>query len=291
MYKEGTPCVTLRRFMLVTHFPWRVQPGSFDLRRLSTLSPRMRRDTSVKWPLVQTSHWKYTQTITWHTALFFFFPYSDNHVDSEQHRRLLQRQPQTDWLHVGPQHPELGAVETPSPDASSHHFCHYTPKCFLTLHRGEWHMTRLQPAAGVCAVFSKIWSPQEDREHQSCPLRHDTERRVGMKAPRRPQSELRMRWRHKERPTTTRWVFLPCTSSASCFIELKGRRERDVPALVTWLNSVLSRGDGNKCDQTFAALAVRKRRQFSEAWSQVKLCTFMSNVNWLFVWTDCICLC
>ncbi|XP_024145663.1 cation/H+ exchanger protein 1 isoform X3 [Oryzias melastigma] len=36
-----------------------------------------------------------------------------------------------------PQHPELNGLATPSPDACSHHFCHFTPKCFLTVHRGE----------------------------------------------------------------------------------------------------------------------------------------------------------
>ncbi|KAM6896119.1 cation/H+ exchanger protein 1 [Lycodopsis pacificus] len=61
---------------------------------------------------------------------------SENPVDPEQHHRFPRRQWQTDLLCVGPQHPELGAVETPSPDASAHQFCHYTPKCFLTVHRG-----------------------------------------------------------------------------------------------------------------------------------------------------------
>ncbi|KAM7367123.1 hypothetical protein PAMP_015047 [Pampus punctatissimus] len=61
---------------------------------------------------------------------------SENYVDPEQHHRFPRRHSQIDRLCVGPQHPELGAAETPSPDASSHHFCHYTPKCFLTVHRG-----------------------------------------------------------------------------------------------------------------------------------------------------------
>nr|XP_046234921.1 cation/H+ exchanger protein 1 isoform X3 [Scatophagus argus] len=61
---------------------------------------------------------------------------SESYVDPEQHHRIPQRQSQTDWLCVGPQHPELGVAETPSPDASAHHFCHYTPKCFLTVPRG-----------------------------------------------------------------------------------------------------------------------------------------------------------
>ncbi|XP_056223790.1 cation/H+ exchanger protein 1 isoform X1 [Seriola aureovittata] len=61
---------------------------------------------------------------------------SENFADPEQHHRFSRQQLQTDRLSVGPQHPELGAVETPSPDASAHHFCHYTPKCFLAVHRG-----------------------------------------------------------------------------------------------------------------------------------------------------------
>ncbi|XP_059181905.1 cation/H+ exchanger protein 1 [Centropristis striata] len=61
---------------------------------------------------------------------------SENSVDPEQHHRIPRRQSQTDWLSVGPQHPELGTSQTPSPEASSHHFCHNTPKCFLTIHRG-----------------------------------------------------------------------------------------------------------------------------------------------------------
>ncbi|XP_071358147.1 cation/H+ exchanger protein 1 isoform X2 [Trachinotus anak] len=61
---------------------------------------------------------------------------SENFVDPEQHHRFPRQQPQTDRLCVGPQHPELGAVQTPSPEASAHHFCHYTPKCFLAVHRG-----------------------------------------------------------------------------------------------------------------------------------------------------------
>ncbi|CAK6961390.1 cation/H+ exchanger protein 1 [Scomber scombrus] len=60
----------------------------------------------------------------------------DNYADPEQHHRFPRRHSHTDRLCVGSQHPELGTAETPSPDASSHHFCQYTPKCFLTVHRG-----------------------------------------------------------------------------------------------------------------------------------------------------------
>ncbi|XP_068587493.1 cation/H+ exchanger protein 1 isoform X6 [Cebidichthys violaceus] len=61
---------------------------------------------------------------------------AENSGGPEQHHRFPRRQGQTDLPCVGPQHPELGAAETPSPDASAHQFCHYTPKCFLTVHRG-----------------------------------------------------------------------------------------------------------------------------------------------------------
>ncbi|XP_070785233.1 cation/H+ exchanger protein 1 [Enoplosus armatus] len=81
---------------------------------------------------------------------------SENYADPEQHQRFPQRQSQGDWLCVGPQHPELGAAETPSPDASAHHFCHYTPKCFLTVHRGG-HGTsaRSTPSRGVRSTPSR----------------------------------------------------------------------------------------------------------------------------------------
>ncbi|CAG5927566.1 unnamed protein product [Menidia menidia] len=61
---------------------------------------------------------------------------AENSFDPEQHFRFPRLQSQADRLCAGPQHPELGAVTTPSPDASAHHFCHYTPKCFLAVHRG-----------------------------------------------------------------------------------------------------------------------------------------------------------
>ncbi|KAM4615650.1 cation/H+ exchanger protein 1 [Polymixia lowei] len=58
---------------------------------------------------------------------------SENHVDPEQQPRFLRRPSHSDRLCVGPHNPDL--AETPSPDAS-HHFCHYTPKCLLAVHRG-----------------------------------------------------------------------------------------------------------------------------------------------------------
>ncbi|XP_028254933.1 cation/H+ exchanger protein 1 isoform X2 [Parambassis ranga] len=62
---------------------------------------------------------------------------AENYVDPEQHHQCPQRQSRTDRLYVGPHHPELGAVETPPPDTSEHHFCHYTPKCYLNVHKGS----------------------------------------------------------------------------------------------------------------------------------------------------------
>ncbi|XP_026182869.1 cation/H+ exchanger protein 1 [Mastacembelus armatus] len=61
---------------------------------------------------------------------------SENHVDPEQQHCFPRRRlSHTERLCVGPQHPELGPAETPPPDASAHHFCHYPPKCFITVHR------------------------------------------------------------------------------------------------------------------------------------------------------------
>ncbi|XP_040031288.2 cation/H+ exchanger protein 1 isoform X1 [Gasterosteus aculeatus] len=61
---------------------------------------------------------------------------AENGVDPEQPRRFPRRQRPTDLLCVGAHHPELGAAETPSPAAAAQHFCHYTPKCFLTVQKG-----------------------------------------------------------------------------------------------------------------------------------------------------------
>ncbi|KAA8580177.1 cation/H+ exchanger protein 1 isoform X1 [Etheostoma spectabile] len=67
-------------------------------------------------------------------------------LDPEQHHHVPRRPSQTDWLCVGPQYPELGAVETPSPDSSAHYFCQYTPKCFLTVPRGGHASLRSTPS-------------------------------------------------------------------------------------------------------------------------------------------------
>uniref|UniRef100_A0A8C7Y0D8 Cation/H+ exchanger protein 1 n=1 Tax=Oryzias sinensis TaxID=183150 RepID=A0A8C7Y0D8_9TELE len=60
---------------------------------------------------------------------------TENCFDPENHHPpWLQGRPER--LCIGAQHPELNGVATPSPDACSQHFCHFTPKCFLTVHRG-----------------------------------------------------------------------------------------------------------------------------------------------------------
>ncbi|XP_024861431.1 cation/H+ exchanger protein 1 isoform X2 [Kryptolebias marmoratus] len=56
--------------------------------------------------------------------------------DPEHHQRLPRLQLHPERLCLGPQHPDLGPVATPSPDASAQHFCHFTPKCLLAVHRG-----------------------------------------------------------------------------------------------------------------------------------------------------------
>ncbi|XP_077450117.1 cation/H+ exchanger protein 1 isoform X1 [Stigmatopora argus] len=60
---------------------------------------------------------------------------TDGH-DPEPNRRFPRLQSQADRLCAGPHHPEIAAVEPPTPESSSNHFCHYTPKCFLAVHRG-----------------------------------------------------------------------------------------------------------------------------------------------------------
>nr|XP_020455074.1 putative cation exchanger C521.04c isoform X2 [Monopterus albus] len=66
----------------------------------------------------------------------FLTVHRENSIGHEQDHHFPWRPPQADRLCVGPHHPELGTAETPPPDASAHHFCHYAPKCFLTVHRG-----------------------------------------------------------------------------------------------------------------------------------------------------------
>ncbi|XP_028306301.1 cation/H+ exchanger protein 1 isoform X2 [Gouania willdenowi] len=71
---------------------------------------------------------------------------SEIHADSEKHQ---QRHTHAERLCSGPcvgsPHPELGPVETPSTEISAHHYSHYSPKCFLTVHKGTrygeegWH--------------------------------------------------------------------------------------------------------------------------------------------------------
>ncbi|XP_070710061.1 cation/H+ exchanger protein 1 [Pempheris klunzingeri] len=81
---------------------------------------------------------------------------AETSANPEQQQRFPQRQSQSEWPCVGPQHPELGVVETPSPDASANHFCHYTPKCFLTVHRGgHGASARSTPSRGVRSTPSR----------------------------------------------------------------------------------------------------------------------------------------
>ncbi|KAM3859019.1 cation/H+ exchanger protein 1 [Diretmus argenteus] len=61
---------------------------------------------------------------------------SETHMDPEQQNQVPRRLSHNDRLCVPTAiNPDLAVAETPSPDAS-HHFCHYTPKCLLAVHRG-----------------------------------------------------------------------------------------------------------------------------------------------------------
>lgn len=101
------PYMTLRRFLLVTHIPC-AQPV---------------------W-----SSWYITSKYAFFSPLLCNV--SENNGDPELHHRCRQSQPE--WLCVGPHHPEMSILQTPSPDASGHHHYHFTPKCLLAIHRGEW---------------------------------------------------------------------------------------------------------------------------------------------------------
>ncbi|XP_041636279.1 cation/H+ exchanger protein 1 [Cheilinus undulatus] len=82
---------------------------------------------------------------------------SENCTDHEQYHRFPRPQSQNDWLGVPSHHPELGAAETPSPDASTHHFCHYTPKCFLAVHKGgHGASARSTPSRGARSTPSRF---------------------------------------------------------------------------------------------------------------------------------------
>ncbi|TWW64667.1 hypothetical protein D4764_22G0003140 [Takifugu flavidus] len=71
----------------------------------------------------------------------------ENSEEPELHHRCRQSHPE--WLCVGPNHPEMNIVQTPSPDVSGYHHYHYTPKCFLTIHRGG-QGTSVQSASTRC---------------------------------------------------------------------------------------------------------------------------------------------
>lgn len=97
-------CMTLRRFLLVTHIPC-AQPVR--------------------------SSWYITSK---YAFFFHLCNFSENSGDPEVHHRCRQSQPE--WLCVDPHHPEMSILQTPSPDVSGHHHYHFTPKCFLAIHRG-----------------------------------------------------------------------------------------------------------------------------------------------------------
>uniref|UniRef100_A0A096MHR4 Cation/H+ exchanger protein 1 n=1 Tax=Poecilia formosa TaxID=48698 RepID=A0A096MHR4_POEFO len=61
---------------------------------------------------------------------------TENCCDPEHHQRFTRLQIQPERLFVGPHHPDVGALATPSPDGSVHHFCQFTPKCLLAVSRG-----------------------------------------------------------------------------------------------------------------------------------------------------------
>ncbi|MEQ2310453.1 hypothetical protein AMECASPLE_008995 [Ameca splendens] len=61
---------------------------------------------------------------------------TENCCDPEHHLRFTRLQTQPERLCVGPHHPDLSTLATPSPDGSVHHFCQFTPKCLLAISRG-----------------------------------------------------------------------------------------------------------------------------------------------------------
>uniref|UniRef100_A0AAV2IZF9 Sodium/calcium exchanger membrane region domain-containing protein n=1 Tax=Knipowitschia caucasica TaxID=637954 RepID=A0AAV2IZF9_KNICA len=61
----------------------------------------------------------------------------ENHGEYiEHHYRFPQRPSQTERLCPGSHHRDHSPSDLHSPEASGHHFCQYTPKCFLTVHKG-----------------------------------------------------------------------------------------------------------------------------------------------------------
>ncbi|XP_029707472.1 cation/H+ exchanger protein 1 isoform X1 [Takifugu rubripes] len=87
----------------------------------------------------------------------------ENSEEPELHHRCRQSHPE--WLCVGPNHPEMNIVQTPSPDVSGYHHYHYTPKCFLTIHRGG-QGTSVQSASTRCG---------EEGWHEATTIRADNE--------------------------------------------------------------------------------------------------------------------
>lgn len=143
----GALCMTLRRFLLVTHIsiPKAVFPGhrSSSTPWMQHLSVGFYRGTSKT--IASCVVWNTAECAVPFSHALICIPWSllhsENCADPESHRQLPRRQSQTDRLCAGSQHPELGTVATPSPGASAPHFCHYTPKCFLAVHRGKWRIS------------------------------------------------------------------------------------------------------------------------------------------------------
>ncbi|KAM6961607.1 cation/H+ exchanger protein 1 [Tautogolabrus adspersus] len=130
---------------------------------------------------------------------------SENCVDPEQHPQFPRQQSQTDWLRVGPQHPELGAAETPSPDASNHHFCHYTPKCFLTVHRGgHGASARSTPSRGVRSTPSRYGEEGWHEGTSKTTIRAENEVEAHREANNYKFGFRKWKWNVTERPIEDR---------------------------------------------------------------------------------------
>ncbi|KAJ0015550.1 hypothetical protein NQD34_009170 [Periophthalmus magnuspinnatus] len=62
----------------------------------------------------------------------------ENHGDhTDHHHRFPRRYSHTDRHCPGSHQMDHSQAESHSPEASGHHFCQYTPKCFLNVHKGS----------------------------------------------------------------------------------------------------------------------------------------------------------
>lgn len=249
MSGEGTPCVTLRRFLLVTHISTG-QPVGVSRRCPSTSTALV----GMKW-CVDASF----------SPLYSSFPPANlaDHVNVLCHVHCLLKNLSSltfplfrelcrSWA-ASPVSPttlpsRLALCWSPasrarhSGDALSRCFCpqllplhaemfpHCPQRWVLRFCKNPWRLKVWEqgslcfsegwscrsPLSPCKSIFSQLWSAQEDtatqqglRRREVSGLRHHgMERRGGRKAPRRPQSELRMRWRHTGKPTTTRWAIM-----------------------------------------------------------------------------------